>query len=123
MAVYEALARPLRVDARGVLARATDLAAVVQGLVELLSTLPGERPMRPTWGSLLRTRLYEPNDDILAADLKADTADAISTWEPRLSLRSVEVVLSPRRADVTVRAELRATGTPLEASVTFPRGA
>lgn len=119
----DALLRPLRVDARGVLARGSDLDAVVQALQELLSTLPGERPMRPTWGSLLRTRRYEPNDEVLTADLKADTAEAIATWEPRLTLRSAEVTLTSRAATVTVRAELRATGTPLEASVTFSRGA
>lgn len=121
--LYRALLRPARFASTGYLARADDSAAIAQAISELLLTLPGELPMSPEWGSLVRTRRWEPNDEHLAQDLRADTADAIARWEKRVSLVSVNVVRdngagqSGRAITLTAVFRVKATGQQAEASV------
>ena len=120
--LYRALLRPARFASTGYLARADDSAAIAQAISELLLTLPGERPMRPEWGSLVRTRRWEPNDEHLAQDLRADTADAIARWEKRVSLVSVNVVrdkAAGRSITLTAVFKVKATGQQAEANVTL----
>ena len=119
MALYVALARPLRRDARGMFFRVTDAEALVQGIQELLTTLPGERPMRPTWGSMLRRRRWEPNDDTLAGLLRDDTAEAIARHERRVTLARCVVTRSNRSSTVTAHFRVKASGEPGTATVTI----
>lgn len=119
--LYRALLRPARFASTGYLARADDSAAIVQEIEELFNTLPGERPHRPTWGSLIRTRRWEPNDEHLAQDLRADAADAIALHIKRVSFVRAEITRpSPTGRAVTLNAwvKIKATGQVVQASST-----
>jgi phage baseplate assembly protein W len=98
---------PAALRARGALTRAVDVAAVEQAVAELLATVPGEREMRPAWGSWLRTRLFEPNDEVLAQLLRDDAAEAIARREPRVALRLARVELAARVVRLRAEFELR----------------
>lgn len=111
--LYIALSRPARFSPSGALARVTDTDAIAASVSELLTTLPGERPMRPEWGSLCRTRRFDPNDEHLAQDLIADTKDAIARWERRVAFVSAKVErggVGGRSITVVVTFRERATG-------------
>jgi hypothetical protein len=124
--LYVALVRPLAFDARGSLARATDDDAIDVAINELLTTVPGERPMRPEWGSQLKSRLFEPNDEVLKSLLRDDTETALRRWEPRVTVLRVDVAIgAPRTVTVAVVYQRRGARPVVEQTtqVTFQRGA
>jgi phage baseplate assembly protein W len=58
----------------------------------ILDTEPGERIMRPTFGCGLRRYLGEPNTVAVRALIRHDVELALTLWEPRIDVASVEVV-------------------------------
>lgn len=86
------LAFPLRPDERtSELPVADGPEKVRQSILLLLDTEPGERVMRPSWGCGLRRYLAKPNSTATRALVQRDVELALSTWEPRIALRSVKV--------------------------------
>lgn len=63
-------------------------------LLQLILTTPGERVMRPNWGTNVRTALFQNIDDRLIADLKNSISTAISTYEPRVDV-DVDIASNP----------------------------
>jgi len=57
----------------------------------ILDTEPGERIMRPSFGCGLRRYLGEPNTVAVRALIKLDVEQALTVWEPRISVSSVTV--------------------------------
>lgn len=76
---------------RGVMAQKSGVAQIKADLLQLLLTNPGERVMLPTFGTPLRTLVFEPNDASLALRAKQMITDAIITWEPRIVVTNIEV--------------------------------
>jgi phage baseplate assembly protein W len=64
---------------------------VRQAIGIILETEPGERLMRPTFGCGLRRYLMKPNTTATRALIQLDVVRALTTWEPRIELQSVEV--------------------------------
>ena len=64
---------------------------VRQAIEIILDTEPGERIMRPTFGCGLRAYLMMPNTVATRALIKRDVMLALSAWEPRIDLVSVDV--------------------------------
>lgn len=60
-----------------------------QSLIDLLTTYPGERIMRPEYGSRLRDLVDRPVNPQWLADLYFEVAVAIARWEPRVDVRRV----------------------------------
>lgn len=90
--------------AAGVLTTCSGAAAVRQAVRLVLATEPGERIMRPAFGCGLRQFLMAPNTPGTRAAIAEAVTVALTTWEPRISLRGVEVVPGedPAVAIVTV---------------------
>jgi phage baseplate assembly protein W len=61
-------------------------ASIRQALLLLLSTHPGERVMRPTYGCDLRRIVFAPNDDTTAGLAIHYVRQAIERWEPRVRI-------------------------------------
>jgi len=57
----------------------------------ILDTEPGERIMRPTFGCGLRRYLGEPNTVAVRALIRHDVEQALTAWEPRISVTGVDV--------------------------------
>jgi phage baseplate assembly protein W len=64
---------------------------LVQSINDILSTRPGSRVMRRTYGSDLPRLIDAPINGETQIDLIAATAEAIDLWEPRFALRRVEL--------------------------------
>ena len=80
------------------------LGDVHQTLQIIFSTIPGEDPFRPTFGCDLTQFLDRPLTAAIPAIIGAISA-AISDWEPRITLESVDVVASTTNIgtlDVTI---------------------
>ena len=86
----------------------------------ILSTVPGERVMRPSFGSYLRQYLFDPITRATGYRAKAEVLRAINAWEPRVSVQDVLFELSD--TTITLNVTWRASGTLLAVtSLTLPR--
>jgi phage baseplate assembly protein W len=57
----------------------------------ILLTYPGERPMRPEFGSRVRDFVFRNADWDTAAQLSVEVRNALMRWEPRVNVVSVNV--------------------------------
>lgn len=74
------------ISPRGGIAMVTDLEAVRQAILILLSTLPGERVMRPEYGCQLHRLVFSPNDETTAGLAIHYVRQALERWEPRVEI-------------------------------------
>lgn len=114
------IAAPYRIDGRGRTMEATR-ACHLQDLIEaVLFTTPGERVMRPTFGSGVLGLVFNPNSAALAATTQVLVAGALQTWLGDLiQIASVEVDSEDSTLTVKVSYIDRASGDA--ASVVFGR--
>jgi uncharacterized protein len=84
---------PLGVDARGGIALARREYELEQAMRLILATYPGERPMRPDFGSRLRDYVFRPAAIDTAAELSQEVRNALLRWEPRVDVRGVDVTV------------------------------
>ena len=92
----------LRLEPRGSLAMVTGDAAVRQSLLLLLSTRPGERIMRPTYGCNLSQLVFAPNDDTTAAIAIHHVRRAVQRWEPRIIILKLDAQRDPYQPSLLV---------------------
>jgi phage baseplate assembly protein W len=112
---------PYQFDGRARTAEA-DEEAYIRGLIEqVLFTSPGERVMRPDFGSGLMQLVFAPNSSELAATTQFLVQGALQQWLGNLIvLQAVEVEAVESTLRVLVRYVIRRTGASQEAS--FERG-
>ena len=70
-------------------------AAIRQSILMLLSTVPGERVMRPEYGCDLRQLVFSPNDGTTAGLAAHYVRQALLRWEPRIRLLRVDAMPDP----------------------------
>lgn len=67
---------------------------VQQHLKCLVSTAPGERVMRPTYGVPLASNIFGLSAQEVGPLVAADVRQAIQQWEPNVSLQDVQLMTS-----------------------------
>lgn len=95
--------------------------SIRQALLLLLGTVPGERVMRPTYGSLLHRLAFAPNDRTTAGLAIHYVRRAVQAWEPRIEVLDVDADADPdlpERLLVVLRYRLRSGVTTHE--LTYP---
>jgi uncharacterized protein len=80
----------LAVTATGALATVSGDESIRQAILLLLTTAPGERLMRPEYGSHLHRLVFAPNDDTTAGLAIHYVKRAIERWEPRVEVLDVD---------------------------------
>jgi uncharacterized protein len=80
---------PLRVDARGALKLVSDDEDVREAIVLILSTAPGERPMRPEFGCGIHDYVFDTVDPYTMGRLEYEVRVALDRWEPRIDVMDV----------------------------------
>ncbi len=88
---------------------------VEQAIRIILSTAPGERPMRPDFGCGIHGLVFDSLDATTVARADVEVRQALDRWEPRIELD--DLVFSTDAVDVGVlyvdiRYRLRATNEP-----------
>jgi phage baseplate assembly protein W len=105
------IAVPLHFDGRG---RTADSAADahLRALIEnVLLTAPGERVMRPNFGSGLRQLAFAPNSDQLAATLQMLVQGSLQpTLGDLIEVADVDITASESTLLVSVTYTVRSTG-------------
>jgi phage baseplate assembly protein W len=94
--------------------------SVRQALFLLLSTTPGERVMRPGYGSHLHRLVFAPNDDTTAGLAIHYVRQALRRWEPRVEVIDIDAAAdldAPWR--LIIRLDYRVRASLTLATMTF----
>ncbi|GCF09775.1 GPW/gp25 family protein [Dictyobacter arantiisoli] len=76
----------LALSPQGSIALVDELASVRQAILLLLTTMPGERVMRPNYGCQLHRLMFSPNDQTTAGLAIHYVRQALNLWEPRIEV-------------------------------------
>lgn len=95
-------------------ARAEYAEDIRQAIRIILETNPGERVMRPDFGSGLLAMVFEPVNYTTLALVKQRVEQALVVWEPRIDVREVTVTVNEaarNRLDIDIGYQVRSTNT------------
>lgn len=92
-------------------------AHLAQSVADILTTPVGSRVMRRDYGSELPRLIDAPVNGETLVDLYAATAEALARWEPRITLRRVQVAEAQAG-----RVVLRIEGDSADGPVAFDAG-
>jgi phage baseplate assembly protein W len=81
---------PMGVDPRGRLALVSDVIDLEQSIGLILSTAPGERPMRPEFGCAVHDYVFDRVDAETTSRIEDAVREALDRWEPRIVVEDVE---------------------------------
>ncbi|EST36977.1 hypothetical protein N566_15445 [Streptomycetaceae bacterium MP113-05] len=106
---------PPRTDATGSIALVRGESEIAEAIRMILSTSPGERPMRPEFGCALGEYVFAPADAGTAGQLAYEVRLALERWEPRIEVADVTVRFD--EADngvlyIDIRYAVRGTNDP-----------
>ncbi len=106
---------PLRTDAAGGIAMVSGERELEKCMRLILSTAPGERPMRPEFGCGIHDRVYDGADGATGSRIAADVEAALGRWEPRVTVQEVDVTVdrdTPGLLYIDIRYTPKATNDP-----------
>lgn len=97
------LSFPYALDSTGHTAGADQLSHIAQMIEQILSTSPGERVNRPTFGSGTTQLVFAPNSDVLAAAQEQAIQAGLQQWLADLiRVQSVTVTAAEATLEVVV---------------------
>ena len=82
---------PPQIDPQGGMALTNERNEIQQSIWVILSTSPGQRVMRPTFGCRLQEMIFAPNNSHTAAQVRRYVEEALGMWEPRINVIQVRV--------------------------------
>jgi phage baseplate assembly protein W len=101
---------PYQIDRRGRTATTGSDAHIRDLIEQLLFTMPGERVMRPTFGSGLAQLVFQPNSEGLAAAVQLLVQGSLQQWLGELiAVEAVEVTSTESAVEVRVQYLVRRT--------------
>ena len=103
---------PPKIDAQGGVALTNTRSEILQSVEIILSTSPGQRVMRPTFGCRLNELVFSPNNSHTATQARRYVEEALGMWEPRIQVLNVDVRTDPdehSRLMIEVEYEIKAS--------------
>ena len=112
---------PLGVNQRGGIALVRREQELEQAMRLILSTYPGERPMRPEFGSRIRDFVFRPVNMETIAELSQVVREALLRWEPRVDIEAVLIAPDPAdHATLYIDIQYRTKDTNDRRNLVFP---
>lgn len=110
----------LGLSPRGSIAMVEDHDSVRQAILLLLSTIPGERVMRPDYGCQLHWLVFSPNDETTAGLAIHYVRQALDLWEPRIEVLRLDAERNTENPEqLTISLEYRVRATQYTGATTF----
>lgn len=112
---------PPKIDSQGGLALTSERSEFEQSIQIILSTSPGQRVMRPTFGCRLQELVFAPNNSHTAAQARRYVEEALGMWEPRIRVTRVDVI--PDQAEtgrLLIYIDYEAKSTHDQRSLVYP---
>ena len=100
----------LRISRTGGIDMVDSHASVRQAILLLLTTMPGERLMRPDYGCDLRSLVFSPNDATTHGLAIHYVRQALQRWEPRIDILRLDAACNdadPGRMDIMLEYKVR----------------
>ncbi|WP_054633108.1 GPW/gp25 family protein [Pantoea stewartii] len=91
----------------------TDIDHIRQSVSDILMTPEGSRLARREYGSMLSALIDQPQNGVTRMQVMAATYTALSRWEPRIRLISVNYITAYDGSMVVEINAQRADGSPL----------
>ena len=120
---------PLQVDRQGRLSLVSGFDEISQAIQIILGTAVGERVMRPEFGSRLHELVFAPINEGTKARAHRYVKDALSMWEPRISLVKINVrdpfekrayrMQTPGVLSIEIEYEIKSTGDQRSLGLSF----
>ena len=86
---------PIRTDTNGGIALVGREREIAEAIRLIVSTTPGERPMRPEFGCRIHDFVFAPADSMTAAAISEEVTRAVTMWEHRVDVEAVDVLQAP----------------------------
>jgi phage baseplate assembly protein W len=119
--VGSGIAFPMRTNASGGVALVSREREIEEAIRLILGTSPGERPMRPEFGSRIAEHVFGPANAATAGQLAYEVRVALERWEPRVEVDDVEVGFDAVDAGVLyLDVRYRILGTNDPRNLVFP---
>jgi phage baseplate assembly protein W len=118
---------PLQLNSNSGLALVDSYEEIDQAIHLILGTMVGERVMRPEFGSRLHELVFAPLNEETLAMARRYVEDALTIWEPRITLKLVKVGAVNRSAPefhpagmlvIDIQYEIKSTGD--QRSLVYP---
>jgi uncharacterized protein len=103
---------PPKIDPQGRISLTNESNELDQAIQIILTTTPGQRVMRPTFGCRLQELVFAPNNSQTAAQARRYVEESLGMWEPRIRLLNVSVGPDPddaARLLIMIEYEVKAT--------------
>jgi uncharacterized protein len=112
---------PIQLTAAGGIAMVSRERELEEAMRIILLTYPGERPMRPEFGSRVRDFVFASIDEEMTTRLAYEVKRALQRWEPRVDVQKVTATPDPDRPDlVYVNVDYAVKGTNDRRNLVFP---
>jgi phage baseplate assembly protein W len=86
---------PVQLDGQREIALSSYEEDIREAIWIILSTVPGERLMRPDFGCGIHEHVFAPNNTRTAGLVRFHVEEALNRWEPRIDLQEVKVEADP----------------------------
>ena len=112
---------PPQTNAQGGMALTSQTSELVQAIWIILSTSPGQRVMRPTFGCRLQELVFAPNNSHTSAQARRYVEEALGMWEPRVRVQRVQAAPDPDdAARLLIEIEYEVKSTNDRRSLVYP---
>lgn len=119
--VGRGVAFPFSVNRRGTVSLAGGSDDVEQAIYIILSTAPGERPMRPEFGCRVHDYVFDDIDASTSTLIERAVHEALERWEPRIEIESLSLDLSRRdEGMLVVDVDYRLRDTTTRRNLVYP---
>lgn len=112
----------LHVEPNGKIAMISGRVAIRQSILLLMSTIPGERIMRPKYGCNLHQLAFMPNDATTHGLAIHYVRMALEQWEPRIDIVHIDAnanVDDPNLMDITLEYRIRKLKQPEQLTIAY----
>jgi phage baseplate assembly protein W len=116
---FKGMPYPIIPDAKGLLHTQSGIDQIKADLLSLLLTNPGERVFMPTYGTPLRTLMFEQNDQELISAARGMIIQSITDWEPRITVDAIEVTNGLEQDSLDKHDDLTEQGAILSIRIAF----
>jgi phage baseplate assembly protein W len=106
---------PMHTKASGGISLATGEREIEEAIRLILSTAPGERPMRPEFGCGVHDLAFDPVNPTTAGRVRFEVMTALDRWEPRIEVSDVVVTADGEDTAtlfIEIQYEIRGTNNP-----------
>ncbi len=112
---------PPQIGPRGGPALTSERTEIDQAIYIILSTSPGQRVMRPTFGCRLHELVFAPNNSHTVAQARRCVEQALGMWEPRINVIRVNVQPDPEEPNrLLIEIEYKVKATHNQRSLVYP---